>query len=281
MTISRQNASPCRGRRALVGTASLVASSIALLRRYDGITFAPRLRAFKTGCAEGYRATNPIHGFQLEFGGSLPKGEAAVKRLASVLAEHPLPPRLIAVLERLHAHIKYLNEELDEIREEVARQLASDDLGQRLLTIPGVGPVTASVLTAEMGDGKQYGCSQDFAVSLGLVPGQYSTGGRSNLSGVSKRGDKYLRWLLVQCARAVMRRLDRQCGPRADWARSMLTRRRPNVVACALGNKLVRVAWALAAHIRPSTSDRLFCKPDRLPTITEFHPGQLIWFCDC
>ncbi len=194
------------------------------------------------------RATNQIHGFLLEFGVSLPKGEAVIKRLASVLAEHPLPPRLIAVLERLHAHIKYLNEELDEINGELARQLADDDLGQRLLTIPGVGPVTASVLTAEMGDGKQYGCSRDFAASLGLVPRQYSTGGRSNLLGISKRGDKHLRWLLVQCARAAMRRLDRQCGPMADWVRSMLTRRHPNVVACALANKLARVAWALAAH---------------------------------
>ena len=106
----------------------------------------------------------------------------------------------------------------------------------------------ASVLTAEMGDGKQYGCSRDFAASLGLVPRQYSTGGRSNLLGISKRGDKHLRWLLVQCARAAMRWLDRQCGPMADWVRSMLTRRHPNVVACALANKLARVAWALAAH---------------------------------
>lgn len=104
------------------------------------------------------------------------------------------------------------------------------------------------MLTAEMGDGKQYGCSRDFAASLGLVPRQYSTGGRSNLLGISKRGDKHLRWLLVQCARAAMRWLDRQCGPMADWVRSMLTRRHPNVVACALANKLARVAWALAAH---------------------------------
>jgi transposase len=99
-----------------------------------------------------------------------------------------------------------------------------------------------------MDDGKQYGCSRDFAASLGLVPRQYSTGGKSNLLGISKRGDKHLRWLLVQCARAVMRRLDRQCGPMADWVRSMVTRRHPNVVACALANKLARVAWALATH---------------------------------
>ncbi|MEB5776434.1 transposase, partial [Aeromonas caviae] len=82
----------------------------------------------------------------------------------------------------------------------------------------------------------------------GLVPRQYSTGGRANLKGISKRGDKNLRRLLVQCARAYMQRLERQTGRLADWVRSMLTRRHSNVVACALANKLARTAWALAAR---------------------------------
>ncbi|MGU5821696.1 transposase, partial [Aeromonas caviae] len=90
--------------------------------------------------------------------------------------------------------------------------------------------------------------SRDFAASVGLVPRQYSTGGRANLKGISKRGDKNLRRLLVQCARAYMQRLERQTGRLADWVRSMLTRRHSNVVACALANKLARTAWALAAR---------------------------------
>lgn len=197
------------------------------------------------------KTSNQIHGFLLEFGISLPIGPAAIKRLPAVLAEHAehsLPPRLIAVLERLHAHFKYLNEQILEIDKELARQLAEDDIGQRLLTIPGVGPVTASVLAAEMGDGKQYGCSRDFAASIGLVPRQYSTGGKSNLLGISKRGDKNIRRLLVQCARAYMQKLDRQTGRLAEWVRAMLTRRHSNVVACALANKLARTAWALATR---------------------------------
>lgn len=97
------------------------------------------------------------------------------------LAEHCLPPRLVAVLERLHAHYKYLDEQVNVIEQELRLQWADDDTGQRLLTIPGIGPITASVLAAEMGDGKQYGCSRDFAASLGLVPRQYSTGGKANL----------------------------------------------------------------------------------------------------
>jgi len=194
------------------------------------------------------KAINQMHGFLLEFGISLPSGKAVITRLPATLAEHPLPPRLVAILERLHAHFKYLSEQIDEIDKEMSRQLADDELGQRLLTIPGVGPITASLLAAEMGDGKQYGCSRDFAASVGLVPRQYSTGGKARLLGISKRGDKNIRRLLVQCARAYMHRIERQSGPLADWVRAMLARRHSNVVACALANKLARTAWALATR---------------------------------
>ncbi len=131
------------------------------------------------------KTTNQIQDFLLEFGISLPVGQAVIARLPAVLVEHSLPVRLISILQRLHVHHKYLNEQTGEIDKEIARQLTDDDLGQRLLSVPGVGPVTASVLAVEMGDGKQYGNSRDFAASLGLVPRQYSTGGRSNLLGIS------------------------------------------------------------------------------------------------
>jgi transposase len=194
------------------------------------------------------KTVNQMHGFLLEFGVSLPVGQAVIKRLPAVLAEHPLPPQLVAILERLHRHFKYLSEQIDEIDKEMAHQLADDDLGQRLLTIPGVGPITASVLAAEMGDGKQYGCSRDFAASIGLVPRQYSTGGKANLLGISRRGDKNIRRLLVLCARAYMRQLDKRTGRLAEWVRELLARRHSNVVACALANKLARTAWAIAVR---------------------------------
>jgi transposase len=194
------------------------------------------------------KAVNQMHGFLLEFGISLPVGNAVITRLPTVLAEHSLPPRLIAILERLHAHFKYLSEQIGELDKDLARQLADDELGQRLLSIPGVGPITASVLAAEMGDGKQYDCSRDFAASIGLVPRQRSTGGKANLLGISKRGDRNIRRLLVQCARAYMQRLERQTGRLAEWVRAMLRRRHSNVVACALANKLARTAWALATR---------------------------------
>ncbi|MBK4738608.1 IS110 family RNA-guided transposase [Noviherbaspirillum pedocola] len=194
------------------------------------------------------KTSNQIHGILLEFGISLPIGRTIIRHLPSALAETALPARLIAILERLHAHYKYLDEQIAEVEKELVQQLNVDDLGQRLLKVPGVGPITASLLSAELGDGKQYGCGRDFAASVGLVPRQYSTGGHANLLGISKRGDKNLRRLLVQCARAFMQRLDKHKGILADWVRSMLTRRHSNVVACALANKLARIVWALAAR---------------------------------
>ena len=194
------------------------------------------------------RTTNQMHGFLLEFGISLSVGHAVVKRLPAVLAEHRLPPRLVAILDRLHTHFKYLTEQIRDIEKELERQLADDSLGQRLLTIPGVGTITASLLASELGDGKQYRCSRDFAAAVGLVPRQYSTGGKSNLLGISKRGNKNIRHLLVQCARAFMLRLDKQSGRMADWVRAMLGRRHSSVVACALASKLARIAWAIVSH---------------------------------
>lgn len=194
------------------------------------------------------KTANQMHGFLLEFGISLPKGLAIMKRLASILAEHELPVRLTVLLQRLHEHFCYLDEQIKALDKELASQLADDDLGSRLLSLPCVGPITASLLAVEVGDGQQYKCSRDFAASVGLVPRQYSTGGRANLLGISKRGDKHLRQLLVQCARVYMQRLEHQKGALAHWVRSLLGRRHSNVVACALANKLARIAWALAAH---------------------------------
>ena len=205
-------------------------------------------RVRETMVQDRTRTINQMHGFLLEFGVSLPVGKTGIVRLPELLSFHALPPRLVAILDRLHTHYKYLQQQIGEIDRELARQLADDDNAQALMSIPGIGPITASVLASEMGDGKQFRCSRDFAASLGLVPRQYSTGGRSNLLGISRRGDKNIRSLLVQCARAYMRCLEKRSGRLADWTRALLTRRHSNVVACALANKLARAAWAIIAR---------------------------------
>ncbi|MPW11827.1 IS110 family transposase [Paraburkholderia sp. CNPSo 3155] len=191
---------------------------------------------------------NQIHAFLLEFGISLPKGIAVIRRLPAILAAHDLPPRLIALLERLQAHFKYLDEQVSAVERELMQQLREDERSQRLLEIPGIGPVTASVLATELGDAGQFASARQFAASIGLVPRQYSTGGKPTLLGISKRGDKNLRRLLVQGARAVMQQIERRPDRLGCWVRSLLTRRHSNVVACALANKLARIAWAVLAR---------------------------------
>lgn len=194
------------------------------------------------------KTTNQMHAFLLEFGVSLPRGSAVIRRLATVLEDNDFPPYLARVLTRLHAHYLYLSEQIEEVDTELKTHLAEDETAQRLLTIPGVGPVTASLLATRLGDGKNYASSRDFAASTGLVPRQYSTGGKATLMGISKRGDKDLRRLLVQCARAFMQRLEHNPGRLAEWVKKQLASHHSNVVACGLANKLARIAWAVTAH---------------------------------
>jgi transposase len=100
------------------------------------------------------KTINQMHGFLLEFGISLPRSMAVIRRLSSVLAEHELPARLVVRLQRLHAHFGYLDEQIKSLDKEIASQVEEDDLGKRLLSMPCVGPITSSVLVAELGDGK-------------------------------------------------------------------------------------------------------------------------------
>jgi len=197
---------------------------------------------------ERVKTTNQMHAFLLEFGISMPRGIAIIRRLAVVLEEHELPPYLARLLMRLHQHYACLTEQIKELEQELKIHIAGDDTAQRLLTIPGVGLITASLLATKLGDGKSYASSRDFAASTGLVPRQYSTGGKSTLMGISKRGDKNLRRLLVQCARAFMQRLEHNQGRLADWVKTQLSRHHSNVVACGLANKLARIAWSVTTH---------------------------------
>ncbi|WP_419686240.1 IS110 family transposase [Burkholderia theae] len=200
--------------------------------------------------SERTATVNQAHAFLLEFGISLPVGALAITRLP-ILLDDPastLPPRLVAILQRLHRRYGQLSEEIAQCDGELKRQLAEDNAGQRLMTIPGVGPITASNLLAMAGDVHAFKRARDFAASLGLVPRQHSTGGRPTLLGISKRGDKRLRCLLIQGARAVMRYVERRTDALGIWVQALLRRRHGNVVACALANKMARIVWAILAR---------------------------------
>lgn len=131
------------------------------------------------------KTTNQMHAFLLEFGVSAPKGPTLMRRFAEILDTNPLPPYLIRLLQKLREHYEYLIEQIKELESQLKRSLDEDTTGRQLLTIPCVGPLTASLLSTQLGDGKQYGSSRDFAASTGLVPRQHSTGGRTTLLGIS------------------------------------------------------------------------------------------------
>ena len=159
-----------------------------------------------------------------------------------------LPPYMTSLLQKLREHYDYLVAQIKDLEIQLQLSLNEDEAGQHLLSIPCIGPLTASLLSTQLGDGKQYGSSRDFAASTGLVPRQYSTGGRTTLLGISKRGNKRLRALLVQCARVYLRTLEHRTGKLSDWVRGLLLRKNNFVVTCALANKLARIAWALTTR---------------------------------
>lgn len=196
---------------------------------------------------------NRLHGFLLEFGVALPVGHAAIRRLDTYL-EH-LPVAFVVLAHRLQAHYHTLCDEISVLEAEIKQHTHHDDAARRLMTIPGIGPITASAIVGAAGDASHYRSGREFAASLGLVPRQYATGGRPRLLGISKRGDGHLRRLLVQGARAVMQRQNQRNDRLGDWLRELGCRRHSNVVACALANKMARIAWAILAkggEFRPS-----------------------------
>lgn len=191
-----------------------------------------------------------IHGFLLEFGIALPATKAALTTLPELLDDpsHDLPLQFRRVIEQLLAEVHRLNTEIKAIDLEIKQDLARDDAGTRLQTIPGIGPVIASAVLAEVGDASNFKSSRDFSASLGLVPRQFSTGGKTVLLNISKRGNKYLRTLLVQGSRSVLIRINQRDDELGRWARDLLTRKHPNKVVCALANKLARIVWVVLAR---------------------------------
>ena len=124
--------------------------------------------------------------------------------------------------------------------------LANNNEGaKRLLKIPGIGPITATALICAIGDGRQFKRGRDIAAWLGLTPRQHSSGGKDRLLGISKRGDAYLRTLLIHGARAVLRVAGNKDDPRSRWIQSLCGRRNKNIAAVALANKNARIVWAL------------------------------------
>src|SRR5262245_26829022 len=144
-----------------------------------------------------------------------------------------------------------LSERIEEMDKFIEHTAADHDGCQRLMTIPGIGPVTATALVAAIGNGAEFRRGRDLAAWVGMVPREYSTGGRQKLLGISKRGNGYLRRLFVQGARTVMQHRNRQNSSLGHWLDGLTAGAPQNVAIVALANKLVRMAWAVLHNDEP------------------------------
>jgi len=179
------------------------------------------------------------------------------KRLPAILedGENELPGSFRALLDRLGEHLKELDRQVGELEVQIHRWHRENEASRKLEQVPGIGPITASALVATIGDARGFKNARQLAAWLGLVPRQHSSGGKPLLLSISKRGDSYLRTLLILGARAVLRVAERKVGPVQSWLVQLTDRRHTNVAAVALANKNARIVWALLAHDRHYQAD--------------------------
>jgi transposase len=201
---------------------------------------------------------NHLRSLLAEFGIVLPQGIHVLLRQVPVIvseAEHGLLESVRDLFTRLLAHVKELDRHVTEVEQQITHWPKSNEQSRKLEQVPGIGPITASALVATIGDAKAFQPGRQLAAWLGLVPRQHSTGGKARLHGISKRGDIYLRTLLIHGARSVLRVAARHTDPTTTWLKRGQARRNANIAAVALANKHARIIWALLAHDRDYKSD--------------------------
>ena len=198
---------------------------------------------------------NQIRGLLAEYGLVIPQGRAQVRScLATMLedAENGLSTLFRASLQGLADELCHLDARVAQYDAQIAALARESEPAQRLMTIPGIGPLVATALLAAIGsDPRWFHNGRSLAAFLGLVPRQHSTGGRDRLLGISKRGDTYLRQLLIHGARAVMRWVERKSDALSRWATALRARRHNNIAVVALANKLARIAYAVLTSGQP------------------------------
>ena len=192
---------------------------------------------------------NGLRGLLTEYGEVMPQGKAGVRKgIAEALARlsDRLPTIVIDTLREQWARIGKMDEEIATIARRINLWFKEDEACGRIAEIPGVGPLTATAAVAIMGDAKAFKSGREFAAFAGLVPRQTGTGGRIRLLDISKRGDTYLRTLLIHGARSVLTHAKEP----PPWVTELRQRRPLNIAVVALANKMARTIWALLAHER-------------------------------
>lgn len=191
---------------------------------------------------------NQIRGLVAEYGLIAPKSLAQLRTALPVWLEdagNGLTADFRWLLHDLWRDLQVLDERIDVLSRKIELLARSNPVAKRLMQLRGVGPVTATALLAMVGDGAQFENGRQMSASLGITPGQHSSGGKERLLGITKRGNAYLRSLLIHGARAVLRQAKTKDDRLSRWVTVLAQRRHPNVAAVALANKTVRIAWAM------------------------------------
>ena len=196
------------------------------------------------------QAINALRGHLAEFGIVVAKGPAHVPELVQAVEnpDEPLPEIARPVLQILIDTLHRLDEQIADLDREIVQRAKADETAHRLMTIPGIGPVTAVALTALAPPAQTFRRGRDFAAWVGLTPLQHSTGGKQKLGATSKMGERTLRRLLIIGASAVLRWAARHGAPAGSWIARMLACKPPMLVRVALANKMARMVWALMAQ---------------------------------
>jgi transposase len=193
---------------------------------------------------------NTLRGHLAEFGLVVAKGPAHVSQLVRAVAdpEEPIPQIARPVLQMLSETLHRLEEQIAGLDREFAQRAKENETARRLMTIPGVGPVTAVALAALAPPADTFKRGRDVAAWVGLTPLQHSTGGKQKLGATSKMGERTLRRLLIIGASAVVSWVARNGAPAGSWMARMVERKPPMLVRIALANKMARIVWALMAR---------------------------------
>lgn len=194
---------------------------------------------------------NQIRGLLAEYGIVVPKSVAKLRKsIPEILedAENPLTEIFRQLLHQAYQELLQLDGQVEFYTCLIEQQAREDEAERRLQTIPGFGPIVASVFHATVGDGKAYHRSRDVSAAMGLVPRQHSSGGKQVLLGISKRGDSYLRSLLVHGARSVVRQAPRKQDRLSRWVTRLIAERGVHKATVALANKMARIGWAVLRH---------------------------------
>lgn len=191
---------------------------------------------------------NQLRGLVAEYGLVAPRDLIHLRRAVPLWLErtdNSLSERFRRLLEGLWQDLRALDERVEELDREIAVIAREDPAAKRLQQLRGVGPIVASALVAAVGDGRHFANGRQMAASLGLTPKQHSSGGKERLLGISKRGDCYVRTVLIHGARSAMQTARGKTDRLSLWINALMARRHPNVVAAALANKTARIAWAM------------------------------------